>query len=83
MDSGDNPWKTQKQRYVVDRIGNPMKRDTKNTTAGNEADVIRRRDAAVKRALATPPKPHKEMKAALRKRRQAATAPTPRPEKRG
>ena len=33
----------------------------------SDADIVRRRDEAVRRALNTPPKPHKDMKLGKRK----------------
>lgn len=39
-------------------------------------EVARRRDAAVRRALNTPPKPHKDMKKGTRKKREDGDHPT-------
>lgn len=46
-----------------------MNKNTKNTTDGKLTDqeIILRRDEAVRRALNTPPKPHKDMKLGKRK----------------
>lgn len=40
----------------------------------NEDEIARRRDAAVRRALNTPPKPLKEMKKGKKKRQDEPTA---------
>lgn len=50
---------------------------SKNSTDKNdEAATIRRRDEAVRRALNTPPKPHKDMKKGTRKKREDGDHPT-------
>ena len=36
-----------------------------------EQQITQRRDAAVRRALNTPPKPHKDMKKGMREKREA------------
>ena len=43
---------------------------TRQSEEYNDEDIAQRRDAAVRRALNTPPKPHKDMKKGTRKRRQ-------------
>lgn len=50
---------------------------SKNSTDKNdEAATIRRRDEAVRRALNTPPKPHKDMKKGTSKKREDGDRPT-------
>lgn len=50
---------------------------SKNSTDKNdEAATIRRRDEAVRRALNTPPKPHKDMKKGTSKKREDGDCPT-------
>lgn len=54
----------------------------KSKTELDQQEIVRRRDEAVRRALNTPPKPHKDMKKGTRKKRQE-DQPTAASEKRG
>ena len=47
-----------------------MEVSTDESDSASETEVSERRDAAIRRALNTPPKPHKDMKKGTSKKRQ-------------
>ncbi|MEQ1719029.1 MAG: hypothetical protein ABL907_24095 [Hyphomicrobium sp.] len=53
-----------------------MARNTRKTDDLPDAEVARRRDEAVRRALNTPPKPHKDMKKGTSKKQEDEDHPT-------